>query len=263
MTSIAGKVTRSKASMYGKLDSSESGTCLSSEDLLKKLYTNVGSTLNSLLQNYALGNFMEVKNELTMDRFNRLSVTFRNNSNPSYLYYEIVRLLFSKTLDGLMQSVNQYVTLLDTTSKLEKCKVYNEILDDPEKLREHIEKLRNQKYLFNVQPISMIETVIKREYLEYIKLYGFPEGGIFKSDLLGDIIIRLENNLPLVALEDHYDVDYNNNLEDQIEEQNQNDQDNPTTNENTDISNNILNDNSELQSQEQSQDNIIITINEI
>lgn len=258
MTSIAGKVTRSKSSMYGKLDTSETSKCLSSEDLLKKLYVNVGASLNSLLQNYALGNFMEVKNELTMDKFNRLSVTFRNNSNPSYLYYEIVRLLFSKTLDGLMQSVNQYITLLDTTAKLEKCKVYNEILDDPEKLREHIEKLRNQKYLFNVQPISMIETVIKREYLEYIKLYGFPEGGIFKSDLLGDIIIRLENNLPMIALDDHYAVDYNDNLANQNEE-NQNNETNETNeiNENInqliDISNNNIN---------ETQENITIEINE-
>jgi hypothetical protein len=256
MTSIAGKVTRTKSSMYGKLDASQSTKCLSSEDLLKKLYVNVGSLLNGLLQNYALGNFMEVKNELTMDKFNRLSVTFRNNSNPSYLYYEIVRLLFSKTLDGLMQSVNQYITLLDTTAKLEKCKVYNEILDDPDKLREHIEKLRNQKYLFNIQPISMIETVIKREYLEYIKLYGFPEGGIFKSDLLGDIIIRLENNLPMVALEDHYDVNYNDNLENQIEQNTEENQNNENINQTIDISNNNNN------NIDEPQENITIEIND-
>jgi hypothetical protein len=204
MTSIAGKVTRSKSSMYGKLDTIEASNCLSSEDLLKKLYVNVGASLNSLLQNFALGRFIEVKNELTKEKFNRLSVAFRNNSMPGYLYYEIVRLLFSKTLDGLMQSINQYITLLDTTGKLEQCKVYSEILNDPERLKEYLDKLRNQKYLFNVEPVTMIETVIKREYLEYIKLYGFPEGGIFKGDLLADIIIRLENGLPMVPIDDYY-----------------------------------------------------------
>jgi hypothetical protein len=243
MTSISGKVTRDKSSMYGKLNSTASNKCLSSEDLLKQLYSNVGSLLNKLLQNYALGNFMEVKNELTIDRFNQLSVIFRNQSKPQYLYYEIVRLLFTKTLDGLMQSVNQYVTLLDTMSKLEKCKVYNEILDDPEKLMAHIEKLKNQRYLFNIQPISMIETVIRQEYLEYIKLYGFPQGGIFKSHLLGDIIYRLNNNLEMIAIEDNYNEEYtiqNSTTTTTTTTTNDNADTNTNTNVNADATNIIL-----------------------
>jgi len=32
---------------------------------------------------------------------------------------------------------------------------------------------------------------IKREYARYIELHGFPEGGIFDSDILGDIIATM------------------------------------------------------------------------
>jgi hypothetical protein len=193
---ISGKVHRSKSSMYGKLEINP-GKCTNSEDLLKQLYTNVGSLLNDLLQNYSVGNFIGVRNELTRDRYNQLTVTFRNNSKPDFLYYEIIRLLFSKILDGLMQSVNQYVNLLDTISRLNTCNEYKSILDDPEKLKKYIEELRGRRYLFDIEPISMIKATIRQEYVEYIKLHGFPPSGIFDGSKLGDIIYKLENNIPI------------------------------------------------------------------
>ena len=149
------------------------------------------------MQNYALGNLMEVSKELTVERYNNLSVVFRNNSRPDNLYYEIIRLLFSKTLDGLMRSISQYIELLNTISKLEECNKYRNILDDPVKLKEYIESLAQQRYLFDVEPITMVKATVKQEYVEYIKLYGFPEGGIFNSNKIGDIIYKLENNIPL------------------------------------------------------------------
>ena len=199
--SISGKVSRSQATMYGKLQAvDQESKCTNSEDLLKILYTNIGTSLNGLLQNFSAGKFLEVKNDLTIDKYNQLSIVINNNTRPNFLYYEIIRLLFSKTLDGLMQSVNQYIQLLDTASKLEKCTEYSSILDDPEKLKDYINQLNNQRYLFDVEPITMVETVIKQEYLEYIKLYGFPEGGIFESNKLGDIIFKIQNNLPMTPL---------------------------------------------------------------
>lgn len=195
---ISGKVNNSlETNVFGKINDTRNNLNSSSEDLLKILYTNVGSSLNNLMQNYALGNMMEVSKELTVEKYNNLSVTFRNNSRPDNLYYEIIRLLFSKTLDGLMRSISQYIDLLNAVSKLEECNKYRNILDDPVKLKEYIESLAKQHYLFDVEPITMIKATVKQEYVEYIKLYGFPEGGIFDSNKLGDIIYKLENNIPL------------------------------------------------------------------
>jgi len=196
-TSMTGKVSRSTSSMYGKLDPAGSNNCLGQEDLLKTLYSTVGFTLNTLLQNYSVGNILAVKNELTFDRYNQLSVIFRTNSKPDFLYYEIVRLLFNKVLDGLMRSIRQYQDLLDTVSKLEKCNEFKAILDDPVKLNEYIESLKKRVYLFEAEPITMVKGMLKPQYTAYIKLYGFPEGGIFDSNKLGEILYKLNNNIPI------------------------------------------------------------------
>jgi len=184
------------SSIHGKIELKQTNLT-SSEDLLKILYNNIGSSLNNLLHNYSLGNLMEVSKELTIEHYNSLSLKFRINSRPNDLYYEIIRILFNKTLDGLMRSIHQYVDLVNTLSKLEECNKYKNILDDPIKLKEYIEQLNQQRYLFDVEPITMIKATVKQEYVEYIKLYGLPANGIFDSNKLGDVIYKLENNIPL------------------------------------------------------------------
>ena len=201
VTPISGKLSASQSSMFGKLVDSGELKCVNSEDLLKELYTNIGASLNKLLINYSAGNILAVQAELN-DNYDSLAVTIRNNSKPEYLYYEIMRLLLSKTLDGMNQSIKQYLDYVETISKLEACNDYRSILDDPVKLAEYIRKLNDRKYLFNVDPITTIKTVLKPKYAEYVRLYGFPEGGIFKSEQLGDIMYKLEMNLPVTAIYD-------------------------------------------------------------
>lgn len=197
--SISGKAPRSISSMYGKLDPAGEIKCLNTETLLKTLYTNIGSNLNNLLQNFSKGDFVAVKNELDQN-YDRLSITIRNNSKPEFLYYEIMRILMNKTLDGLRQCIFQYLNLMDAANKLEKCNEYKAILDDPEKLKEYINSLSRRFYLFDMEPVKMIKATLKPQYAAYVSLYGFPESGIFESDKMGDILYKLENNLPMTPL---------------------------------------------------------------
>jgi len=197
--SISGKAPRSVSSMYGKLDPVGESKCLNTEALLKTLYTNIGSNLNTLLQNFSKGDFVAVKNELDQN-YDRLSITIRNNSKPEFLYYEIMRILMNKTLDGLKQCIFQYLNLIDTASKLEKCNEYKSILDDPEKLKDYIDKLSRRFFLLEAEPITIIKGTLKPQYAAYVSLYGFPESGIFESDKMGDILYKLENNLPMTPL---------------------------------------------------------------
>lgn len=199
VTPISGKLSVSQSSMFGKLIDTGDLKCLNTEDLLKDLYTSIGASLNNLLQNYSSGNILAVKTEL-VDNYESLAVTIRNNSKPEYLYYEIMRLLLSKTLDGMNQSIKQYLEYVETISKLEACTKIKDILDDPVRLAEYIRQLNDRKYLFTVEPITMIKTILKPKYAEYIRLYGFPEGGVFKSEQMGDIIYKLEKNLPVTAI---------------------------------------------------------------
>lgn len=196
---MSGKVPRSQSTAYGKVElrmpTFTCPPCITgdSEEMLKQLYNTVGVQLKDLLTNYSLGRFRELADTLTIDRFNQFSTTIASQSKPTAVYYELTRLLFSKTLDGLMQCVLQYTDLLDTALKLEKCQEKSSILDDNNKLRDYINKLQQQRYLFDVKPLTIIETTIKPEYAEYIKLYGFPENCVFDSNLLADIIKKLEN----------------------------------------------------------------------
>lgn len=198
--SISGKASRNVSSMFGKIEPVGTNKCLNTEDLLKTLYNNVGYSLNNLLHNYSIGNIVDVKNEL-VENYDKLSVTILNNSKPEYLYYEIMRILLSKTLDGMNQSIRQYLELVETLSKLDTCNKYKTILDDPEKLKDYINELKNRKYLFDTEPITMIKTVIKPQYSAYINLYGFPSSGIFESIKMGDILYKLENKLPITPID--------------------------------------------------------------
>ena len=198
VTPISGKSAVSQSSMFGKLEPTDELKGLDSEDLLKELYTNIGSSLNKLLTNYSAGNILAVRTEL-VENYETLAVTIRNNSKPEFLYYEVMRLLLSKTLDGMNQSIRQYLDYVETISKLEACNKFKSILDDPVKLEEYIRQLNGRRYLFDVEPITMLGTILKPKYAEYIRLYGFPPGGVFKSEQLGDIIYKLERNLPVTS----------------------------------------------------------------
>ena len=74
----------------------------------------------------------------------------------------------------------------------EIAKERNEILDDPEKLREYIEDLNRRLHneqLFSGQRITTIAPIIDGTYLTYIKHFGYPENSIFDPILLNKIQI--------------------------------------------------------------------------
>jgi len=196
-TPLSGKLPKKFASVQGKLPEEEK-VKVDDDAMLKELYTKIGSKLNQLLYNFAIGDIAAVKSELDTN-YTSLSITIRTNSKPDMLYYEITRLLYGKVLDGLKQSIRQYLEYTDVITKLENCINYKSILDDPVRLTEYLNQLNQQKYLFDVEPITVMKTMLKPEYAEYIKLYGFPEGGIFNSDLLGDIIYKLQNSIQIVS----------------------------------------------------------------
>jgi hypothetical protein len=40
--------------------------------------------------------------------------------------------------------------------------------------------------------VTVVKAQIKPEYLEYIKLYGYPSNGVFDMDKLGAILVSME-----------------------------------------------------------------------
>ena len=161
-------------------------------NMYKKLAAVV-QTINTLMNEYYKGNFYAVANILTQNIYNKLSINLANLavSANKYRDYETIRMSSTSSLGGLYQSVLQYSELVDTKAKLEISREHESILYDPVKLREYINKLNQNKRLFPDSNVKVVKATLKPEYAEYIKQYGFPEGGVFETDKLAGVLQKL------------------------------------------------------------------------
>lgn len=161
-------------------------------DLYKKLAT-YATTVSTLLTEYMKGNFAVVASILTPANYNLMSMqlnTLAQDPNK-YPQYEQLRISITTSLGGMYQSILQYGTLLDTQTKLDNCAKCEEILNDPKKLQEYINKLKSSLVYFHESKVTIIAATLKPEYQEYIRLYGFPPGAVFESDKLAEVFKRL------------------------------------------------------------------------
>lgn len=145
-------------------------------------------TINSISIYYATGQFNNIKNELTQNVYNTLSLQLFRSKRPLNPDYEKLRKSINLTLEGLLQSINLYNTNVDMTSERSYYKAKADKFNDVNALIEQLNMLRGAVSLFPDQTITVIPVQIKPEYLAYIKTYGYPENGIWDPDLLGAII---------------------------------------------------------------------------
>jgi hypothetical protein len=160
--------------------------------MYKKL-SNFTKSIDLLIEEYSLGNLYEVTNILTMDVYNELSYALKKLAlgECDYPEYEQLRLTTMKSLAGLYKAVLKNSDLINAEEQLIKCKDRVAILSDPEKLKEHIESMKKNTVVFPESTVQAPFARLKPQYSEYIRRYGFPEGGIFNPDLLGQIIDEL------------------------------------------------------------------------
>ena len=165
------------------------------EDIYKTL-SEYSINIQNLLYQFSLGKFKEVSKVLTRNYYQYLSVNLSKISYIDYPIYEQLRSSIRYSLEGLYKSLDQYNNLTSTESILKTTKERAAILDDMTKLKEYITGLKKQVSVFPDMNITIIRAEIKQEYVEYIRLYGYPQGGIFDMDKLGAILIRMDlNNL--------------------------------------------------------------------
>ena len=165
--------------------------------------SEVIESINLLLDEYSKGNFQTVAEIFTQGLYQALSVRLvkLRNLHCDFKDYEKIRKSTVLALQGLYQSVMQYANYNNLNTMYDACKERSDrltsILTDPKKLREYIDNL-NKKHslILPSAEVTVVAAKIKPEYLEYIKLYGYPAGGIFDMDKLGEIIERLKNPLP-------------------------------------------------------------------
>jgi len=162
-------------------------------DMYTKLSLYV-RTIRILIKEYADGNIEEVAHAMTQDAYNKYSMELAGLSADAGKYgdYENLRLGITDSLQGLYQSILQHNILLDTEAKLSVANKNLEILYDPIKLQDWINKMKQKRTLFGESNVkATIKATVKPEYAEYIKLYGYPPGGNFDMNKLAGILVKL------------------------------------------------------------------------
>jgi len=153
----------------------------------------VCQTINIIMKEYDRGNFYEVANTLTNDVYNKLSMQLGALAAEATKYpdYEVIRTMTTFGLGGMYQGILQHADLVDIELKLKICEEHGSILHDPEKLQEWINQLRNRRTIFPESRVQARKAKLKPEYAEYIKLYGYPAGGVFEPDKLSGVLNKL------------------------------------------------------------------------
>lgn len=187
--SVSNMIQDQITSLINNLDCS---TNIYLNDHYKDLAT-YSTTLQQLLDSYSQGDFYAVANAFTQDVYNQMAVDINNLAlDPAvYPYYEELRLMLIASLEGLKQSTLQYATMVNLESQLTSCQEYQNILYDPVKLQEFLNSLKKTVRIFPDVSVKVMRAEVKQEYLEYIKLYGYPPGGIFEMDKMAPILKQL------------------------------------------------------------------------
>lgn len=176
---------------------SSNDSCSKILNMFVKL-SNYIESIKILFYEYSLGNISMVSSILTQKTYETISVEFTkmSASEQKYPKYEQLRKNYVYAIAGLYQSLLQNLKLNETQSSLTSALDRAAILDDPVRLKEYINSFKS--VIFPDTNVQIISAKIKPEYLEYIKLYGYPEGNVFDPDRLGEIILRLRETGVLI-----------------------------------------------------------------
>lgn len=169
-------------------------TAEKSSELLLNYYAKLASivsAINTMMYEYSLGRFAVVSKVLTQQLYNSLALqlnAIRQNAK-NYPQFETIRISTTRALGGLYQGVLQYGVLANTEANLKAVTERASILDDVEKLKKYIDSLLGSRSILPDSKVTIIKAEIKPEFVEYINLYGFPEGGVFEPDKLAAALI--------------------------------------------------------------------------
>jgi hypothetical protein len=187
----------SKAIVTARTTISRSSTGDELEKIKNLLTSNFAINIQNVIRFYYDGNFVKVLELLSKENltnYSRLLESYKKSS-ISYPAYESVRLVLKLYLQGLTKSLDQYLELVNSQSKVSALEERTAILDNMEKLQEYINGLNRTVNLFrNIPPVAVVEAKILPEHATYIRKYGYPVGGIFDVKLLNEIISTFDKS---------------------------------------------------------------------
>ena len=156
-------------------------------------YTQLADLLDTLIKlfyNFSIGNYNYVETHLTDTFYYNLSIKLISLQQDGYLFpdYENFRMTITRGLEGIKKAMNLYKTLESTNIKLEMTQARADILDNMDKLKEYINSLGGAVSIFNDVTVTSVAAQLKPEIAIYLKLYGYPEGGVFDMERLANAI---------------------------------------------------------------------------
>jgi len=159
-----------------------------------KKSSNIITAINTLLIEFSQGHFDLVTSVLTNDLYNELALQLSAIKQTAKIYpeFENIRISTTRALGGLKQGIQQYILLKNTQADLTTFKTKASILDDKTKLQDYINSLLGSRSILPDSKVTIIAAEIKPEYVEYIQLYGFPEGAVFDMDKLSIAIASVK-----------------------------------------------------------------------
>jgi hypothetical protein len=133
------------------------------------------------------GNFTDLITEFNSQYFDiALQLNQLKNGSNDPIIQGILNLC-SYILDNLSQGILQYDKLNTMNVTLQASLEKNKILNSIDSIKKYLESLMRSNYLFSAD-ITAASAKIKKEYVIYIQMYGIPEGGVFDTIKLGEII---------------------------------------------------------------------------
>ena len=161
-------------------------------DMYAKLSVFV-SAIQNLLVMFSTGRFLDVASLLTPQVYESLSKNIANLAADPVKYpeYENIRTSEVLALQGLYQSIRQQSDLVNLENALTTAEECCATLRDPAKLKAYLDMMQRNSRIFPDSTITVAKAVLKPQYAEYLRLYGYPEGGVFDIDKLSAILVSL------------------------------------------------------------------------
>lgn len=169
------------------------------------LYEAVVSKMNTFLNAFSEGDYKTLLNKFTSDQYNTLilkasATTFNTtliNNLTGFTYdstkFNLMRESTYNVIEGLDQTLKLYQENLILKDDVSKLVYYKNVLDDPIKLQEYINKHKLDVLPFQASETFYTQVELKPWYDIYFQKYGPPGDGVFKSDLLAEIVLDLIN----------------------------------------------------------------------
>jgi hypothetical protein len=161
--------------------------------------SEIVNTINTISYFYSQGDYDSVAENFTSITYYNLSLELAKiQQDPSiYPEFENLRQSISRALEGLNKSILIYNDYKSASLQLASVSARAAILDDMQELKKYLDSLTGSIQLFPDIEITSIAATLKPEIAVYIKLYGFPPGGVFETDKLAFALQVAESQRPV------------------------------------------------------------------